>query len=156
MWVCVCSWEREWKNYVCCACVCVKERESVCWGSRRQNLLKLISARAIFWFGASLSTKMRLYNHFFSSLSPSSISWILPLIVLFVLLTLTYCSNERKKGKLFCLSSLWKAILTTKTKRKTTKNIFFFLKRHVENFLSIDNQSWWQSYQRNIALKKSI
>ena len=56
-------------------------------------------------------------------------SYLLPLIVLFVLLTLTYCSNERKKEASCFVCLLWKAILTTKTKRtKRQKKYLLFFK----------------------------
>ncbi len=54
--------------------------------------------------------------------------YLLPLIVLFVLLTLTYCSKrEKKRGKLFCLPSL-KGNFDHKneTYKKTKKYLLFF------------------------------
>jgi len=139
---CVSVWEREKRYNVWCVCVCVCERVWVCVResereserSRRQNLLKLISAIAIFlvWRESVYEDVARyLQLHFFFFFFFLNTFLHLPLSHpsnCIICLTYSYLLFQRKKeGKLFCLSSL-KGNFDHKNETKDNKKYLLFFK----------------------------
>ena len=128
VWVCV------------CVCVCEREREG---GSRRQNLLKLISAIAIFlvwresakmWGFFFLNTFEHVYPLSSSPISSSN-------CIICLTYSVTYCSNEReKKASCFVCLSL-KGNFDHKNETKDNE-------KKISSFLKVTFQTlslYWQS-----------